>query len=116
MQYPDCPFVFHADGKQVKTFYKNWRKACEAAMLPGRLGHDFRRTAGRNMIRAGIPERVAMQMSGHKTRSVFDRYHIASDEDLQEAARKLNAALPLQTTTLSTTLPLTSHQDAPVSH
>jgi hypothetical protein len=81
-----------ADGKQVKTFYKNWRKACQAAGLPGKLAHDFRRTAVRNMVRAGIPERVAMQMAGHRTGSVFDRYHIVSDGDLQEAARRLSMA------------------------
>jgi hypothetical protein len=50
-------------------------------------------SACRNLVRAGVPESVAMEMTGHKTRSVFERYNITSADDLREAARKLNVAM-----------------------
>lgn len=76
----------------IKSYGKAWKSACRAAGCPGRIPHDLRRTAVRNLVRAGIPERVAMQMTGHKTASVFQRYNIVSDGDLKDAARKLNVA------------------------
>ncbi|HMF62025.1 MAG TPA: tyrosine-type recombinase/integrase [Vicinamibacterales bacterium] len=94
-----CPWVFNRTNKKVKgkritTFIKAFRAACTKAGCPGRIPHDLRRTAVRNLVRAGIPERVAMQMTGHKTRSVFERYNIVSECDLVDAARKLNALQP----------------------
>jgi integrase len=86
---------------QIKYFRRSWITACKKAGVPGRIPHDFRRTAVRNLVRAGIPERVCMTMTGHKTRSVFERYNIVSEGDLDMAAQKLDMAFPKaeQTTT-----------------
>src|SRR5262245_42469393 len=104
-QYPDCPYVFHRRGNRIFSYQKDWRKTITEAGIVGRIPHDFRRPAVRNLVRAGVPERVAMAITGHKTRSVFERYNIVSDGDLKEAARRLENAIMPQTTTLSTTLP-----------
>jgi len=92
----NCPYVFvnaRGDGR-VKDFYYSWRKAVLHASeylsrphLKGLLFHDLRRTAVRNLIRAGVPRKIAMMITGHKTESTFNRYHIVAPEDLEEAIR-----------------------------
>ena len=106
-----CPLVFHRNGEGIKDIRGAWNKACretglgygyrlnneyakkweEEGLPAGPIFHDFRRTAVRNMNRAGISRKVAMMISGHKTESVFERYNIANDKDLEEAALKMEA-------------------------
>ncbi len=91
------PWVFHEVGEPLLDRSSRakhvvrvaWKAACLKAACPGRIPHDFRRTAVRNLTRAGVPERVAMQLTGHKTRSVFDRYDIVNEADLRQAVGKL---------------------------
>ncbi len=74
----------------ITSFTVAWQHACKAAGCPGRIPHDLRRTAVRSFVRSGTSEHVAMRLSGHKTRSVFDRYDIVSGDDLRDAAKRLN--------------------------
>jgi integrase len=83
------PVVFHRSGRPIKSMAKSWRAACRGAGVPGRLLHDLRRSAVRNLERAGVSRSVAMKMTGHKTESVYRRYAIVSEADLREAGLKL---------------------------
>jgi len=111
-------FVFHRHGEPIGEFKKSWSTACVTAGLgamacprcgeppqegqktrckkcrrqrtyTGKIFHDFRRTAARNLLRAGVGEKTCMEILGHKTRSMFDRYNITSERDLSEAMEKL---------------------------
>jgi len=100
----DCLRIFHRDGKPIGECRKSWATACEKAGLavvegegktkkirPLRLLYDLRRTAVRNMVRAGVDPAVAMRISGHRTRAIFDRYNIVSESDLRDAMTKTTA-------------------------
>jgi integrase len=78
-------------GSHICDFRGAWKKACRAAGVPGRIPHDFRRTAVRNLERAGVPRSAAMKLTGHQTEAVYRRYAITDSAMLQEAAVKLAA-------------------------
>lgn len=121
----DTPLVFHRNGRPIGDWRKRWYAACKAAGFwrewtdaagqthgePTRTLHDCRRTAARNYIRAGVPERVAMDLLGHKTRSIFDRYNIVSEGDLKQATARLASYVASQPTT-SVVVPLRKAQEA----
>ena len=78
-------------GQRRLTMDRAWRRACQKAGLKGALKHDLRRSAVRNLINVGVPTRTAMLITGHRSLSVFTRYHIVSPGDLKEATRRLAA-------------------------
>lgn len=96
-QWPSCPWVCHLRGERVERITTAWKTACRKAGLPGRLFHDFRRSAVRNLVRAGVNQAVAQAISGHKTASVFARYNIVSNKDLAQAGALLERYLEAAT-------------------
>jgi integrase len=112
--YPSCPFVCHRNGWPFSNLIHGWKGACRRVGVDGRTFHDLRRTGVRNLIRAGVPETVAMKISGHKTRSVFDRYNITSEEDLKEAATRLGRYIQKKAATTTATVFEVEAKDADV--
>ncbi len=84
------PYVFlnRSASDRIRDITKVWKKACNEVGFGVKVRHDFRRTAVRNMVRPGVSVRLAMLISGHKTRNVFDRYNTVNDQDLKLAAQK----------------------------
>lgn len=96
IESPKCIWLFSRAGKPVKSFKGDWEQACAAAGVPDLLFHDLRRTAVRNMIRAGVPEKVAMKISGHKTASMLWRYNITDARDIKDAGKRTERYLQAQ--------------------
>ncbi|HEY2956201.1 MAG TPA: site-specific integrase [Candidatus Eisenbacteria bacterium] len=88
-----CTSVFHWRGQPIRKLRRSWTTACRRAGLHGRLLHDFRRTAVRNLIRAGVQQAIAMKITGHKTDSIFRRYLIVDEELLAQATGAVAAYL-----------------------
>ena len=84
-QWPDSPHVFNRFGEQIKDLRWAWSEACKRAGVPDLRFHDLRRTAVRNMRRAGVPQVIRMKISGHKTDSMERRYNIVDGDDLSIA-------------------------------
>ncbi len=90
-KFPNCSWVFYTDeGERLYWFYKAWESACKRARVPDLLFHDLRRSAVRNMERAGIPRKVAMSISGHRTEHIYRRYDIVAHRDLADAGARLD--------------------------
>jgi integrase len=85
------PWLFHHNGKPIKDFRKAWALACQRAGIVGKVPHDFRRTAVRNLERAGISRSAAMVMVCHRTESIYQRYKVADEAMLKASATKLAA-------------------------
>ena len=92
----DVRWVFHWNGRPIGDWRKRWNKACRAAGYPGKHLHDCRRTAARNLRQAGVPEDVAMKLTGHATRDVFRRYAIIVDDDLRSGVEQLASYVKTQ--------------------
>jgi integrase len=86
---PDCPYMFQRDGKPIRDFRAAFESACVRVGVPDLLFHDQRRTAVTNMIRAGVPEKDAMAVSGHLDRSMLARYTIVKEQDVKRAGNVL---------------------------
>ena len=88
LKVPGCDLIFHKNGRPIGEFDAKWKKACRAAGRPNGIVHDLRRSRARNWIRAGVPEKLAMELGGWKTRSIFDAYNVTDESDLVQAQER----------------------------
>ncbi len=116
--WPQCLWLCHRNGLRLKSIKSAWKRGCQLVGLgqmvfdeekgrkvwQGKIPHDFRRTGVRNTVKAGVPEKVATLISGHKTRSVFERYHIIDEGDLKVAATRVSAYFSKQMGTITGTI------------
>ncbi len=87
-------FCYAETGEPILDFRREWERACTAVNMTGLHVHDLRRSCVRNLVRTGAHERVAMDISGHKTRSVFERYNITDMKDRRAAVARLGSSIP----------------------
>jgi integrase len=83
--------VFHRGGRRIRSIRWAWERATKAAGIDGKIPHDLRRSAVRDLERAGVARSVAMALVGHRTQSMYERYAIVAEADQREGARKLAA-------------------------
>jgi len=95
-RYPDCRHVFHRGGQRIADYRKAWRRGLRKANLPGLRFHDLRRSAVRNMDRAGVPRATIRRIIGHETESMFQRYRIVDQREIAEAGQRIEAYLRSQ--------------------
>jgi len=92
-RHPDTDLVFHVEGRPMGEWDGTWKQACRAAGVPRLLFHDLRRTATRNLLRAGIDPKIAMKITGHETEAMLRRYDISAEDDVRDAAVAYSAYL-----------------------
>jgi integrase len=93
MQPRTSEYLFARGSKPIRDFREGWNLPCQRARVPDLLFHDLRRTAVRNLHRASVPETVIMKITGHRTRSVFEKYNITDETDTHKAGRKAEVFL-----------------------
>jgi integrase len=94
--FPICPWLSQRRGDRIVGMRPAWPAASTSVGLDGLLFHDLRRSAVRNIERAGISREVAKKISGHKTDSAYRRYNIVSGPDMEDAGETLAACLERQ--------------------